>query len=64
MVPHEYVGTIMELCQEKRGVYLNMEYLTAQRVIMTYKLPLAEILYDFFDLMKSRTRGYASWIMN
>jgi GTP-binding protein LepA len=60
MVPHEYVGTIMELCQEKRGVYLNMEYLTAQRVIMTYKLPLAEILYDFFDLMKSRTRGYAS----
>ncbi len=60
MVPHEHVGTIMELCQEKRGVYLNMEYLTAQRVIMTYKLPLAEILYDFFDLMKSRTKGYAS----
>ena len=59
-VPHEIVGTIMELCQEKRGVYLNLEYITAQRVIMTYKLPLAEILYDFFDLMKSRTRGYAS----
>ncbi len=60
MVPQEYVGTIMELCQEKRGTYINMEYLTAQRVIITYKLPLAEILYDFFDLMKSRTRGYAS----
>ncbi len=60
MVPQDYVGTIMELCQEKRGTYINMEYLTAQRVIITYKLPLSEILYDFFDLMKSRTKGYAS----
>lgn len=60
MVPQEYVGTIMELCQEKRGIFVNMEYLTPQRVMLTYKLPLAEILYDFFDALKSRTRGYAS----
>lgn len=60
MVPQEFVGTIMELCQEKRGAFLNMEYLTPQRVMLTYKLPLAEILYDFFDALKSRTRGYAS----
>ncbi|MEN6390277.1 MAG: translation elongation factor 4 [Syntrophomonas sp.] len=60
MVPQEFVGTIMELCQEKRGAFLNMEYLTTQRVMLTYKLPLAEILYDFFDALKSRTRGYAS----
>lgn len=60
MAPNEYVGPIMELCREKRGQYLNMEYLTSQRVMITYKLPLAEILYDFFDALKSRTRGYAS----
>lgn len=60
MIPSEYVGTIMELCQEKRGSYVNMEYISSNRVMITYKLPLAEILYDFFDLMKSRTRGYAS----
>jgi len=60
MMPHEYVGAIMELCQEKRGSYLNMEYLTTQRVMISYKLPLSEILYDFFDAMKSCTRGYAS----
>ncbi len=60
MVPGEYVGTIMELCQEKRGSFTNMEYLTPQRVMITYKLPLAEILYDFFDALKSRTKGYAS----
>lgn len=60
MVPNEYVGTIMELCREKRGQYVNMEYLTSQRVMITYKLPLGEILYDFFDALKSRTRGYAS----
>ncbi len=60
MVPHEYVGTVMELCQEKRGNYSNMEYLTSQRVMIVYKLPLSEILYDFFDALKSRTRGYAS----
>ena len=60
MVPNEYVGSIMELCQEKRGVFVTMEYLTSQRVIINYKLPLSEILYDFFDALKSRTRGYAS----
>ncbi len=60
MVPHDYVGSIMELCQEKRGNFVNMEYLTTHRVMLTYKLPLSEILYDFFDALKSRTRGYAS----
>lgn len=60
MVPNDFVGTIMELCQEKRGQFITMEYLTTHRVVINYKLPLAEILYDFFDAMKSRTRGYAS----
>lgn len=60
MVPNEYIGTVMELCQDKRGTYINIEYLTPQRVVITYHLPLAEILYDFFDSLKSRTRGYAS----
>jgi GTP-binding protein LepA len=60
MTPNEYVGTIMELCQEKRGAFINMEYLTTQRVMISYKLPLAEILFDFYDALKSRTRGYAS----
>ncbi|NLX01279.1 MAG: elongation factor 4 [Syntrophomonadaceae bacterium] len=60
MTPNEYVGAIMELCQEKRGSFVTMEYLTSQRVMITYKLPLSEILYDFFDALKSRTRGYAS----
>jgi len=60
MVPNEYVGPVMELCQDKRGIFVNMEYLSTQRVMITYKLPLAEILYDFFDALKSRTRGYAS----
>ena len=60
MVPNDYVGSVMELCQDKRGVFINMEYLSTERVMITYKLPLAEILYDFFDALKSRTRGYAS----
>jgi len=60
MVPDEYVGTVMELCQEKRGKYVGMEYLSPRRVMITYKLPLAEIIFDFFDALKSRTRGYAS----
>jgi len=60
MVPNEYVGTVMELCQEKRGSFINMEYLTPHRVMLSYNLPLAEILVDFFDGLKSRTRGYAS----
>lgn len=60
IVPNQYVGQVMELCQEKRGTFLNMEYLEATRVIIIYEMPLSEIVFDFFDLLKSRTRGYAS----
>lgn len=60
IVPPAYVGAIMELSQERRGVFLNMEYLSTQRVMLTYELPLSEILYDYFDQLKSRSRGYAS----
>lgn len=59
-MPSDYVGPVMELCQEKRGEFRNMEYLDQNRVLLTYDLPLSEIIYDFFDLLKSRTRGYAS----
>src|SRR5690242_6131423 len=58
--PKEYVGQIMELCQERRGEHSGMHYLSAERVQLTYDLPLAEIVLDFFDQLKSRTRGYAS----
>lgn len=58
--PPEYVGSIMELCQNKRGVYLDMQYLDKNRVVMKYDMPLNEIIYDFFDGLKSRSRGYAS----
>jgi GTP-binding protein LepA len=61
MTPTEYVGSIMELAQERRGVYKDMSYLDANRTILTYELPLNEIIYDFFDALKSRTRGYASF---
>ena len=60
LTPKEYVGTIMELCQEKRGTHAGMHYLSADRVQLEYELPLAEIVLDFFDQLKSRTRGYAS----
>lgn len=60
ILPSDYVGTIMELCQDKRGRFVNMEYLTENRVMLTYELPLSEILMDFFDKLKSRSRGYAS----
>jgi GTP-binding protein LepA len=60
MTPTEYVGNIMELCQERRGVYEGMEYMEATRVILHYEMPLNEIIYDFFDALKSRTKGYAS----
>ncbi len=58
--PAEYVGTIMDLCQDRRGVFKNMDYVTPERVDIHYELPLNEIIYDFFDSLKSRTRGYAS----
>src|SRR5205807_2077086 len=58
--PSDYIGTIMELCQSRRGVLLGMDYLSADRVEIRYTLPLAEIIFDFFDQLKSRTRGYAS----
>ena len=59
--PSEYVGNIMELCQERRGVFKDMKYLDTDRVDIHYELPLNEIIYDFFDALKSRTRGYASF---
>lgn len=58
--PPEYVGNIMELCQDKRGIYLDLVYLDSQRCKLEYEMPLNEIIYDFFDTLKSRTRGYAS----
>lgn len=60
MLPKEYVGNIMELCQDRRGEYKDMKYLDADRVMLHYRMPLNEIIYDFFDALKSRTRGYAS----
>ncbi len=60
MTPTDYVGAIMELCQNRRGIFINMEYMEATRVIMHYKMPLNEVIYDFFDALKSKTRGYAS----
>ncbi|HIU28898.1 MAG TPA: elongation factor 4, partial [Candidatus Egerieisoma faecipullorum] len=60
MTPTEYVGNVMELATERRGTFLNMDYIENTRVLMTYELPLNEVIYDFFDALKSRTRGYAS----
>lgn len=61
MVTTDFIGPIMELCQERRGVYLGMEYMEATRALLKYELPLNEIIYDFFDALKSRSRGYASF---
>lgn len=61
IVPNDFVGAIMELCQGKRGEFLNMEYLDTNRVTLTYDIPLSEIVYDFFDQLKSSTKGYASF---
>lgn len=61
MTPKEYVGPIMELCQERRGIYTDLEYFDDTRMILTYELPLAEIVYNFFDKLKSYTKGYASF---
>lgn len=60
MLPTEYVGSIMELCQSRRGIYIGMNYMEENRVVLEYELPLNEIIYDFFDALKSRTKGYAS----
>ncbi|MFZ5826642.1 MAG: translation elongation factor 4 [Bacillota bacterium] len=61
ITPSEYVGPLMELCQDRRGSFVNMEYLNEKRVNLHYRLPLAEIMFDFFDQLKTRTRGYASF---
>jgi len=61
MLPTEFVGNIMELCQDRRGTFKNMEYIDDTRVVLHYDLPLNEIIYDFFDALKSRTKGYASF---
>jgi GTP-binding protein LepA len=60
MIPKEYVGAIMDLCQDRRGTMLHMEYVTESRVLLHYELPLNEVIYDFFDALKSKTRGYGS----
>lgn len=61
MVTKDYIGSIMELCQERRGKYISMEYMEANRALLKYELPLNEIVYDFFDALKSRSKGYASF---
>ena len=61
LTPREYVGNIMEVCQRRRGVYIDMKYLDANRVTLIYEMPLNEIIYDFFDTLKSKTKGYASF---
>ena len=61
MLPKEYVGNIMKVCQQRRGIYLDMKYLDENRVTLVYELPLNEIIYDFFDTLKSKSKGYASF---
>jgi len=61
ILPKDYIGSIMELCQQRRGEYIHMEYLDDRRAMLTYHMPLNEIIYDFFDVLKSRSRGYASF---
>ena len=61
MVTSEFIGAIMDLCQERRGIYQGMEYIEETRAVLRYHLPLNEIIYDFFDVLKSRSRGYASF---
>ena len=61
ILPKDYIGPIMELCQQRRGEYISMEYLDDTRAMLVYHLPLNEIIYDFFDVLKSRSRGYASF---
>ena len=61
IVPRDYIGAVMELCNERRGRFDHMEYLSEERVLLVYELPLGEIVLDFYDQLKSRTRGYASF---
>ena len=61
MLPPEYIGAVMELCQQRRGEYISMEYTGENRALLTYDMPLNEIIYDFFDVLKSRSKGYASF---
>ena len=61
MVPNDYVGAVMELCQRKRGQFINMDYLDDIRVNIVYEIPLSEVVFDFFDQLKSNTKGYASF---
>ena len=61
MTPKEYVGNIMDICQNRRGTFIDMKYLDENRVTLIYDIPLNEIIYDFFDALKSRTKGYASF---
>ena len=61
LVPVDYVGNVMELCQDRRGVFKNMDYIEQTRALIHYEIPLNEIIYDFFDALKSRTKGYASF---
>ena len=61
ITPKDYVGGIMEICQNRRGTYIDMKYLDQNRVTLLYELPLNEIIYDFFDILKSKTKGYASF---
>ena len=60
IIPSENIGAIMTLCEDKRGIYMNQEYLGKERIILTYEMPLAEILYDFYDMLKSATKGYGT----
>src|SRR5690625_2677048 len=60
VTPSDYIGPLMELCQDRRGVFINMEYLTPERAQLIYEMPLNEILMDFYDRLKTRSRGYAS----
>src|SRR5699024_2670772 len=61
MVPNDFVGAVMEICQKKRGDFLDMKYFDDNRVNIIYEIPLSEIVYDFFDQLKSQTKGYASF---
>src|SRR3712207_4422090 len=61
ITPSDYVGAIMDLCQDRRGIFIDMQYIETTRVVLNYDIPLNEIIYDFFDCLKSRTKGYASF---